>query len=112
MERERLRLLDPIPGRKYLILGNHDRFGGFVYLQHFERLFGMAKKYGMWLTHAPLHPMELRGKPNVHGHCHVEQIDDPRYLNVALEYLPDFKPLTLEEIRGWLCCQGAADASR
>ena len=41
----------------------------------------------------------MRGKPNVHGHCHAEQLDDPRYLNVAIEHLPHMRPLTLEQVR-------------
>jgi len=94
-----LELLRVVPGRKILVIGNHDKFDTNVYLKYFERVCGMVKKYGMWLTHAPLHPAELRGKPNIHGHSHVEQLDDPRYLNVAIEHLPDMRPITLDEVR-------------
>ena len=94
-----LELLNKVPGRKRLVLGNHDRFQSQVYLKYFESVHGMVKKYDMWLTHAPLHPKELRGKPNVHGHCHVEQIEEMPYYNVAMERLPNMRPITLEELR-------------
>lgn len=100
MEVEALELLNKVPGRKRLVLGNHDLFDTQVYLKYFESVHGMVKKYGMWLTHAPMHPDELRGKPNLHGHCHAEQIRDPRYYNVAIEHLPNMQPATLEQVRG------------
>lgn len=102
MDREKLKLLDRVPGRKRLVLGNHDVFPirDYLDLAHFESVHGIVKKYGMWLTHAPLHPVELRDKPNVHGHAHGNPLrDDPRYLNVCMEWLPDGRPLSLEEIR-------------
>jgi len=100
MEVANLALLDRLPGRKMLVLGNHDRFDSQVYLKHVERLEGIVKKYGFWLSHAPIHPDELRGKPNIHGHCHRGLVDSQgRYLNVAIEWLPEDRPVTLEEAR-------------
>ena len=51
MEVSQLGILKTIPGRKFLVLGNHDLFQTQVYLKVFERVHGMVKKYGMWLTH-------------------------------------------------------------
>lgn len=99
MEPECLKLLDAIPGRKRLVLGNHDLFDSQLYLKYFERLYGITKKYDMWLSHAPVHPNELRDHFNVHGHCHADQLRDTHYLNVALEHLPDFLPVSLEVVR-------------
>lgn len=60
---------------------------------------GIISKYGFWLSHAPVHPDELRGrKMNVHGHVHSSTIPDDRYLNLSAENI-DFKPITLEMIR-------------
>lgn len=100
MEMKKLRLVDNLPGRKRLVLGNHDLFNTQVYLKHFESVYGPIYKYGLWLSHIPVHEEELRGRNNVHGHCHHNNLaDDPRYLNTALEWLPDNKPLSLEQVR-------------
>lgn len=100
MDAEHLRLLDRVPGRKVLVAGNHDDLGLDTYTRHFEQVHGIRKRYGLWITHAPLHPVELRGLCNVHGHCHHHSTrDDPRYLNVCIEWLPDRRPISLDEIR-------------
>ena len=100
MEVERLTLLDRLPGRKMLILGNHDLFQTGVYLKHVEAIKGGVKKYKCWLSHIPVHPDELRGLPNIHGHCHHHTLrDDPRYLNTAIEWLPHQRPISLDEVR-------------
>jgi calcineurin-like phosphoesterase family protein len=98
MEVAQLELLRALPGRKRLMLGNHDLFQTPVYLKHFESVHGTIKKYGMWLSHVPVHEVELRGIPNVHGHCHHDSLKhDSRYLNVAIEWVQH--PLSLEQVR-------------
>lgn len=98
-----LRLVHSLPGRKILIGGNHDHacpFASEVYWQQ----HGMLRYKGFWLTHCPVHPEELRGKPNAHGHVHDKSIADPRYFNLSVEsLLAKFgKPMiSLEELRGW-----------
>ena len=101
MDINQLAFVDALPGRKRLMLGNHDRFATDVYRARFrDGLYGTVKKYGFWISHVPVHPLELRGFPNVHGHCHHHPLrDDPRYLNVAIEWLPDHRPMSLDEIR-------------
>lgn len=80
-----------------LILGNHDNERNkaptiFDYIDIFgKRIHSMLEYKGCWLTHAPLHPSELRGKYNIHGHSHSVNIEDERYYNVSIEnvnYLP------------------------
>ena len=51
-----------------------------------------------WLSHAPIHPEELRDRINIHGHVHYKNIDDARYFNVSCENI-GFKPISLENIR-------------
>lgn len=104
MEKERLTLLDRLPGRKILIMGNHDTFATIPYLVYVERVAAIIQKYGMWITHAPIHEVELRGKPNLHGHMHHNDLqDDPRYFNACIEWLPDHRPISLDELREiWL----------
>lgn len=108
MDADRLHLLNRIPGRKILVGGNHDEFNARVYLDYVDNVVGMVnwRKYKFWITHAPMHPAELRGKPNIHGHCHRNDEplrSDPRYLLTSIEWLPNNRPITLDEVREtWL----------
>lgn len=63
-------------------------------------LHGIIKKYGFWISHAPIHPDELRDKFNIHGHVHSETLPDKRYLNISAENI-NYKPKTLEQIRSY-----------
>ena len=74
-------------GRKFLVRGNHDNFSVFDYELMFEDVLGLVKYKEFWLSHAPIHPDELRGKYNLHGHVHYQSIKDPRYFNCCPENL-------------------------
>lgn len=50
-----------------------------------------------WLSHAPIHPDELRGKRNIHGHVHSKTLDDDRYFNVCCENT-NYKPVFIDEL--------------
>ena len=103
-----------LPGRKILIKGNHDdTVSTAAQLNVFEEIHGMLKYKGMWLTHAPMHPDELRGKANVHGHVHNysikrrnwygKKVIDTRYLNMCPDVIyPKYGKciLSLEEVKG------------
>lgn len=84
---ETLEELGGLPGRKFLTRGNHDEFNSNLYLNYFEGIYGLKKYKEFWLSHAPIHPNELRGKINLHGHVHYSSIDDSRYLNLCIENL-------------------------
>ena len=100
MEIAKLELLNRLPGKKWLVLGNHDKFSSQVYLKYFDKLMGSHKKYKIWISHIQLHPAELRGHFNIHGHSHDNATgNDPRYLNVSIEYLPYNQPMSLEQVR-------------
>jgi calcineurin-like phosphoesterase family protein len=45
-----------------------------------------------------MHPQELRGKINVHGHMHRDAIQDPRYVNVNVDFT-GMKPVLLDDIK-------------
>lgn len=61
---------------------------------------GLCKYNGYWLSHAPIHPDELRGKKNIHGHVHYQSIDDDRYINVCVESeWCNFKPIDFQNIK-------------
>lgn len=74
-------------GRMRGILGNHDLEHVTDYMRAMDILPGLYKYKGMWLSHAPIHTDELRGKFNIHGHTHYHEIDDWRYVNVCCDNL-------------------------
>jgi calcineurin-like phosphoesterase family protein len=85
-----------------VIFGNHCTEGkGKIiskYIANNCNRFGSMFKYkGFWLTHAPIHANELRGKYNIHGHTHHHIIDDHRYINVSVENI-NYKPISYNEI--------------
>jgi calcineurin-like phosphoesterase family protein len=112
---ESLDLVTNLPGTKILIKGNHDDYTSTsAQLEVFKEIHGMLKYKGVWLTHCPIHPDELRGKPNVHGHVHMKPIMkrtwygknvcDPRYFNTCVDYryMTSGKIFTtLDEIKTW-----------
>lgn len=93
-------------GTKHVVLGNHcgsseSKKRGYDIkdmMEVFSSIHGFTRKYNHWLSHCPVHPDELRGRFNVHGHLHSNLIDDPRYLNVCMEHI-DYTPISLEQIR-------------
>lgn len=92
-----LELVARLKGHKQLVRGNHDTQSTEAYLKYFNNVFGIVKKHGLWITHAPIHPAELRGKPNIHGHVHANSIPDPRYINVSVENINGL-PVALSEL--------------
>jgi len=95
MDVNKLELLKDIPARKILVRGNHDTFQDGVYRKYFDSIQGIVQKRynskGYWFSHAPVHPQELRGRRNVHGHVHANSIlenrlvPDSNYINVCVE---------------------------
>lgn len=90
--------------RKVLLLGNHELDNDIKLLDLlsvFDDIYSLKKHkaFGkvMLFSHAPIHPDELRGATNVHGHGHEHVIDDPRYINVCIEHT-NYGVLPLEEI--------------
>ena len=106
--------LGRLNGIKKVILGNHDK------PQHVQELLkwvnqvgGIVKYKGAWLTHCPVHPMELdyRVKYNIHGHIHEKKVlknyrifgktifskPDTRYICVSCEHV-DYQPVLLSSL--------------
>jgi len=104
-------LLDQLNGRKIVVLGNHDMKNDINdMLVYVDQVSGMikysAKGYGKaFLTHCPIHPMELdyRVKYNIHGHIHENLVldkkmkPDKRYVCVSCEHV-DYTPKLLSEL--------------
>lgn len=87
----------------HIVLGNHDQERKTAptlaqYMSVCKTVSGLRKYKEMWLSHAPLHPAELRGKVNVHGHVHSNSLKDDRYFNVSCENV-FYHPVNMETIR-------------
>lgn len=97
-DKTKLPLLKKLKGTKHLILGNHDEFSLTEYSKYFNKVHGFMKYRGKaWLSHSPIHPNELRGKINIHGHVHHKTIPDKNYVNVSVEVLNGI-PISWEDI--------------
>jgi calcineurin-like phosphoesterase family protein len=99
---ESVHLFSALPGTKILIRGNHDNLDTQVYLKYFKSVEGLLKYKEFWLSHAPIHPNELRGKVNLHGHVHYASINDSRYVNMSVENLWSLgynSLISLDEVR-------------
>jgi calcineurin-like phosphoesterase family protein len=73
-------LLDRLNGIKRVVLGNHDKPKHVAeLLKYVETVSGMEKYKGIFLTHCPIHPMEMdyRVQHNIHGHIHDKQVKYP-----------------------------------
>lgn len=90
-----LRFYD-LPGRKILVRGNHDELNALEYLGVFDDVCGLMQYKKSWLSHAPIHESELRGRFNVHGHCHA---GGPAglYFNVCAEHI-NYTPINYQVI--------------
>ena len=89
------KILKKLNGTIRIISGNHDNIDYYPREMIWK---GLEKKYGFWLSHAPIHPDELRGSKNIYGHVHNKIIKDDRYINVCVENV-NYTPITLEKIR-------------
>lgn len=100
---EALEALSTWTGKKILVCGNHDldrdsRITMKVLCDHYTDVKAFVKYKEFWLSHCPVHPEELRGKHNIHGHTHKHVIQDDKYINVCVEQLNGV-PISLDNIR-------------
>lgn len=88
-----------IPGKKHLIMGNHDKFGARHYLEIFDEVHSMMILDNYLLTHIPIDFEERRHwKGNIHGHTHGRVKDFPWYYCVSVEQT-NLKPVLFEDIK-------------
>ena len=86
---------------KVLIVGNHDLERGITMqdlVNTYDKVYSFVKYKEFWLSHAPIHPDELRGRVNVHGHVHGKTLNDCRYFNTSLENI-NYTPINVETMR-------------
>lgn len=96
-----LKLIQTLPGRKVLIMGNHDMEHRGISILDLAETYSLVKGLwnhkGFWIQHSPMHPNQLYGKRCIHGHMHMYHIKDDRFVNVNVDFAP--KPVLLEDIR-------------
>jgi len=92
-----LPLMKKLKGNKHLIMGNHDDFSIHRYLLYFNKVYGILKYKGFWLSHAPIKEGSLRGKPNIHGHTHGRESYNFPYICVCVDSL-DGVPIEFTKI--------------
>jgi len=64
----------------------------------------MMTASGFWLTHPPIHPRELWGKVNIHGHVHWKTVPDANYINVSCENVR-YKPVNIQDLKNPELCE-------
>jgi calcineurin-like phosphoesterase family protein len=92
---------------KRFIFGNHDEWRPELYMDLFGSVHGFLKYKEFWLSHAPIHPAELWGKINIHGHVHKRPHNhedlQPPYKKGATHFNVNWdfwhRPVSLHEIR-------------
>ena len=92
-----------LPGKKHLILGNHDNVKFLA--PYFKSINLWRVLPGLVLSHTPLHAQTLAeskrwgDKPvlNVHGHIHTNPSPDGPYRCVCVEQT-NYTPINIEEL--------------
>ncbi|WP_027091027.1 metallophosphoesterase [Cohnella thermotolerans] len=103
LNREKTReIVGRLNGRKFLILGNHDR--GRTRSWWLEVGFDEVSEYPIiykeffFLSHEPMYMNKHMPYVNVHGHIHGQKYEGKNHFNVCVEHWA-YKPLTFEQIR-------------
>lgn len=82
-----------------MVLGNHDTKGAEFFISKFGwEVLGAHAYKGFWISHFPIHPDELYGKRNIHGHVHCKSVKDDRYINISVEMNGGY-PVSFEDIK-------------
>lgn len=97
----RLKRFRGAPGRKVLVVGNHE-FDNTVegHLDGFDEVFSAVYMPGtpeLLLTHVPLRHVP-EGSVNVHGHRHLWKPSGTRHINMVVEQV-EYQPRSLTSIR-------------
>lgn len=90
-----------------IVLGNHCHKGLARKATKMKgvNVFGPIRRFGFWITHLPVHPIDIGRGKNIHAHNHnrVTVIDhtlkkDPNYFCTSAEAI-DYTPISLREIK-------------
>lgn len=74
--RKSLDVAERLNGKKKLVMGNHDTLPTAMYLQYFDKLYGMIFYNRCVLSHMPVSPKQLGARwwLNIHGHLHSKRV--------------------------------------
>ena len=103
MERPTYRLMDRLrrrPGRKILVVGNHDNAFLNILRSAFDEVAACAHLPGepdLLFTHVPLDDVPA-GCVNVHGHVHRQASVDECRINVCVEQI-GYRPIPMADVR-------------
>ena len=92
-----------LPGKKHLILGNHDNPKYLLPFFKSISLWSVLSDYNLVFSHAPLHAQQLaEGRwaadaINVHGHIHSNPVPEGPYKCVCVEQI-NYKPINIEDL--------------
>lgn len=91
------RVFPRLKGKKYLILGNHDKYSKEFYKKYFEEVFGFPVFINsrIVLSHEPI-PTEP-GVLNAHGHTHYIDLISDRHINLVIEKT-NFEPYNIKNL--------------
>lgn len=78
-----------------VVWGNHD-MPRYV-LPYVQKSRGFFKYKDFWVSHCPIHPNELRGLKNIHGHVHHNIVEDSRYISVCVDSCDGY-PVAFDDI--------------
>jgi len=94
-------LLSGLPGKKILLLGNHDR--GHKPSWWRDVGFDEVHEYPIIvneffiLSHEPVYVGPQMPYVNIHGHTHSESSSNPQKVNISVEQI-GYKPILLQEL--------------
>ena len=95
------RIIENLPGRKILIMGNHDRKHSINWFKDigFEEVYPYPIIFNEWfiLSHEYVFLNENMPYINLHGHIHDKNLNQKCYINVSVEQT-NYKPIRLDEI--------------
>jgi len=88
------------------IIGNHDTdkperveiLKDCIGKNYFHKVGSVFKMGDFWLSHPPIHPCELYGRVNIHGHVHSKTIQDENFINVSCENVR-FRPINIDHLK-------------
>lgn len=93
--------LETLPGKKVLILGNHDRNHNLQWWMDagFDEVYPYPIIYKNFfiLSHENVFLNESMPYVNIHGHIHQNKLDSKQYINVSVEQI-NYKPISLDKI--------------
>jgi calcineurin-like phosphoesterase family protein len=97
-------LLDCLPGRKYLVRGNHDHESDDWYMSHGFDFACQGLVYGgVYFSHAPSFTLPFGTDLNVHGHLHdMKHRGDniPAHCKLLSMEFTDYCPVLFDEFVG------------